>query len=67
MIINTNNEIINIFKEDKRLLSIYINGNKVITFKYNFNFEKKTEIKIGFPIDLVKDKKIFLSLNHIVT
>ena len=65
--INTNNEIIYIFKEDKKLLSIYINGNKVLTFKYNFNFEKKTKIKIGFPIDLVKDKKIpkFKSYSHI--
>ena len=65
--VNKNNEIIYIFKEDKKILSIYINGHKATTFKYNFNFERTTKIKVGFPLDLVKDKKMtkFKLYNHI--
>ena len=53
--INKNNEIIYIFKEDKKILSIYINGKKVISYKYCFQFDENIKIKIGFPLDLVKD------------
>ena len=65
--VNKNNEIIYIFKEDIKILTIYINGHKVITFKYNFNFEKNIKIKIGFPLDLVKETKMdkFKLYNHI--
>ena len=53
--LNKKNEIIYIFKEDKKLLSIYINGNKVTSYKYTFKFDESITIKIGFPLDLVKD------------
>ena len=65
--LNRNNIIIYIFKEDKNILSIYINGNKVMTYKYTFNFDENNKIKIGFPLDLLKevyDYK-FKLLNHI--
>ena len=53
--INKKNEIIYIFKEDKKILSIYFNGHKVISYRYCFQFEENIKIKIGFPLDLVKD------------
>jgi hypothetical protein len=53
--INKKNEIIYIFKEDKKILSIYINGNKILSYKYNFEFDDNIKINIGFPLDLVKD------------
>ena len=65
--INQNNTIIYIFKQNKKLLSIYINGQRVISYKYNFIFDESIKIRIGFPLDLVKevyDNK-FKLFNHI--
>ena len=62
-----NNTIIYIFKQNKKLLSIYINGHRVISYKYSFDFNGSINIKIGFPLDLVKkvyDNK-FKLFNHI--
>ena len=65
--VNKNNIIIYIFKQNKKILSVYINGQKVMTYKYNFNFDENIKMKIGFPLDLVKeifDTK-FKLFNHI--
>ena len=53
--LNKNNSIIYIFKENKKILSIYINGYRVVTYKYRFKFDEIAKIKIGFPLDLVKE------------
>ena len=65
--INQNNEIIYIFKQNKKILSIYVNGQRVITYKYSFNFTENILIKIGFPLDLVKEQydNNFKLFNHI--
>ena len=65
--VDENNEIIYIFKEDKKQLYIYINGNKVVSYKYSFAFCNDIEIKIGFPLDLVQniDDNKFKLFNHI--
>ena len=64
--INRNNIIIYIFKQNKKLLSIYVNGYKVMTYKYTFNFDENHKIKIGFPLDLLKDvnDNKFKMFNH---
>ena len=53
--VNKNNIIIYIFKQNKKILSIYINEHKVMTYKYNFIFDENIKMKIGFPLDLVKE------------
>ena len=65
--VNENNTIIYIFKEDSKKLYIYINGIKVITYAYNFIFTNNIKLKIGFPLDLVKeiDDRKFKNFSHI--
>ena len=67
--VNENNTIIYIFKEEEKLkkLFIYINGFKVLTYIYNFVFDNNIKIKIGFPLDLVKETEDtkFKMFNHI--
>ena len=65
--VNENNTIIYIFKEESKQLFIYINGIKVHTFSYSFIFTNNIKLKIGFPLDLVKevDDRKFKNFNHI--
>ena len=65
--INKKNIIIYIFKESTKKLLVYINGHKVISYKYSFQFSDKIKAKIGFPLDLVKDVDDikFKLFNHI--
>ena len=65
--VNENNTIIYIFKEDLKKLFIYINGYKVLIYKYNFVFDNNIKVKIGFPLDLVKETEDskFKMFNHI--
>jgi len=63
--VNENNTIIYIFKGEE--LYIYINGIKVLTYTYSFKFTNNIKLKVGFPIDLVKevDDRKFKNFNHI--
>ena len=65
--VNENNTIIYIFREDLKKLFIYINGCKALTYTYNFVFDNNIRIKIGFPLDLVKETEDskFKMFNHI--
>lgn len=65
--INENNTIIYIFKEKSKKLYIYINGIKVFTYAYSFIFTNNIKLKIGFPLDLVKevDDRKFKNFSHI--
>ena len=67
--VNENNIFIYIFNDKKKLLTIYINNNRLLFYNYKFNFDlnELLTLKIGYPLDLVKeyDKNGFKIYSHI--
>ena len=66
--INENNIISYLFKIDKNILIIYINGNKIFSYEYKYKFGDIINIEIGYPLDLIneyKDNNKFILYNHI--
>ena len=65
--LNEKNLIYYLFKNNKKILVIYINEYKILSYKYQFNFNEMINIEVGYPLDLVhedKDNK-FKLYNHI--
>ena len=65
--LNEKNIIYYLFKNDKKILIMYINEYKILSYKYQFNFNEMINIEVGYPLDLVhedKDNK-FKLYNHI--
>ena len=66
--LNEKNIISYLFKLDKKILVIHINGHKIFSYKYKYIFNEKIDIEIGYPLDLVEEKKEnkFELYNHII-
>ena len=65
--LNEKNILFYIFKNDKKVLVIYINDYKIFSYKYQFKFNEMINIEVGYPLDLIhedKDNK-FKLYNHI--
>ena len=66
--LNEINNISYIFKNDKKILVIYINEHKILSYEFKFKFNNLINIEIGYPLDLIQenDNNInFISYNHI--
>ena len=65
--LNEKNIIKYLFKNDKKILIIYINEHKIISYKYNYIFNEMINIEIGYPLDLIKEEQNneFKLYNHI--
>ena len=57
LILGEKNLITYIFNINKKRLAIYINGHNIISYVVNFEFKKIINLEIGFPLDLIKNKK----------
>ena len=66
--LNEINTISYIFKNNKKLLVIYINEKKVLSYELNFEFNNLINIEIGYPLDLIQENNLninYISYNHI--
>ena len=65
--LNEINNISYIFKNNKKILIIYINENKVLSYEFKFKFNNLINIEIGYPLDLIQENNNdnYISYNHI--